>query len=54
MELLKEINLDELIEKVVNEKIEITINLEPDRAEIKIEPWQPFAYSCPYGKAGTL
>lgn len=53
MELLKTINLDELIDRVVREKISVTINVEPDRAEIQIEPWKPFEYRCPYSKDGA-
>ena len=53
MEFLKTINLDELIDKVVREKISVTINIEPDRTEIQIEPWKPFEYHCPYCKDGA-
>lgn len=53
MEFLKTIILDELIDKVVHDKISVTINVEPDRAEIQIEPWKPFEYHCPYNKDGA-
>ncbi len=53
MEFLKTIILDELIDKVVHDKISVAINVEPDRAEIQIEPWKPFEYHCPYNKDGA-
>ena len=53
MEVFKWVNLGELIDRVVRERISITINVEPDRAEIQIEPWKPFEYHCPYRKDGA-
>ena len=41
------IDFNELIKKVSKEKCEITISCEPDRAEITIQPWVPFSFSCP-------
>ena len=46
---IKGIKLDELIKTVVTEKCEITISFTPETAEVKIEPWQPLTYNCPYG-----
>lgn len=45
---LKDINFDELIEKVIKNRCEVSINIEPDRTEITIQPWKPFTYSCPF------
>lgn len=45
---IKGIKLDELIKTVVKERCEITISFTPETAEVKIEPWQPFVYECPY------
>ena len=46
--LLEGINLNELIEKAVTEKCEITITADAEKIEIKLEPWKPFEYNCPY------
>lgn len=43
-----QIDLNEFIEKASKEKVEITINYEPDNIEITIRPWEPFRYVCPY------
>lgn len=45
---IKGIKIEDLIQTVVQEKCEITISFTPDSAEVKIEPWQPFTYECPY------
>lgn len=45
---LSDINIGDLMKKAVENKVEVTINLEPDRAEVQIRPWKPFEYSCPY------
>ena len=45
---IKGIKLDELIKTVVKERCEITISFTPETAEVKIEPWQPLTYHCPY------
>lgn len=46
--MIKQIDLDELIEKVQKANCEITITIEPDREEITVQPWKPFHYRCPY------
>lgn len=45
--MFKNIDLDLLIKKAVEEKVEITISVEPGRTEIQIQPWKPFVYTCP-------
>lgn len=40
--------LNECFKKVVEEKVEVTLSIEPDRVEIQIQPWKPFTYACPY------
>lgn len=37
-----------LIEHVSNEKISVTWTVEPDRKEIRIEPWVSYHPVCPY------
>ena len=46
--MIEKIDFDKLIEKATNEQCEITISCEPTRTKITIQPWKPFAYSCPY------
>jgi len=36
------------IKAVVEKKIAINIEITPECASIKIEPWEPFHYNCPY------
>ena len=49
---IKDIDFDKLIEEAVNKKCEITINCSLDNIEIRIEPWEPFEYKCPWDKSG--
>lgn len=37
-----------LIDRVKDDKIEITITIEPDRTEITMHPWKPYRMACPY------
>lgn len=41
-------DIDELIERVIKDKVEIELNIEPDRQQVVIRPWKPFEYNCPY------
>lgn len=47
------VNLNETIERlikaVVENQVEASIDIEPDRCEIRIEPWRPMRTYCPYG-----
>ena len=47
------VNMNETIEwllkAVVENKVEASIEIEPDRCEIRIEPWRPMRMMCPYG-----
>ena len=36
------------IKAVVEKKIAISIEITPECESIKIEPWKPFEYNCPY------
>lgn len=42
--------LNESIKAVTEKKIIINIEITPEYESIKIEPWQPFVYHCPYEK----
>lgn len=48
------VNLNETIERlvtaVVANKMEACIEIEPDRCEIRMEPWRPVRTFCPYGR----
>ena len=41
---------NESIKAVVEKKIAINIEITPECENIKIEPWEPFHYHCPYGE----
>lgn len=40
---------DELNGEIENGKVALCVNLYPDNIEVRIEPWKPFEYACPYG-----
>lgn len=43
--------IDKLMLAVIeNKQIEATIDIEPDRVQVNIEPWEPYEVKCPYGK----
>ena len=42
--------LNESIDKVIKNKIAITIELNPESESIRIEPWESFKYICPYDR----
>ena len=48
MNAIKYKDIDELIERVIKDKVEIELNIEPDKQQIVIRPWKPFEYTCPY------
>lgn len=43
------IDIDALIDRVVTDKVEIQVTIEPDRIEVNIQPWKPYEMKCPYG-----
>lgn len=51
---IREIDIDHLIQKAVEEKCEITINCNPENIEIRIEPWKPFEYKRPYKNDASI
>ena len=46
---IKEI-VEQLVKAVVENKVEASIEIEPDRSEIRLEPWRPMRMQCPYGR----
>lgn len=42
------IDIKELMQYVVEKKVDVTITFEPDRTEISVTPWRPNTPSCPY------
>lgn len=47
---IKKLISDDLIKKATENRCEITVEITPENIEIKVSPWEPFAYNCPYGK----
>ena len=43
-----EIDLEKLAHIAQRENVEIAIDIEPDNASIRIEPWKPISYNCPF------
>ncbi len=41
---------NESVKVVAEKKIAIDIEITPEYESIKIEPWEPFHYHCPYGE----
>ena len=37
-----------LIDRVVKDKVEVTIRITPDEEEITVKPWKPYEMKCPY------
>lgn len=37
-----------IIDRVVKDKVEVTIRITPDEEEITVEPWKPYEMKCPY------
>lgn len=46
---IKEI-VERLVRAVVENQVEASIEIEPDRTEIRLEPWRPMRMQCPYGR----
>ena len=44
--------LNNLIDRVIKDKIEVHIEVTPDNTTIDIQPWKPIEMHCPYGRAG--
>lgn len=38
---IEDLTLKELIESAKDSNVSITLTMEPDRAEIQVEPWKP-------------
>ena len=42
--------IEKLMKAVVENQVEASIDIEPDRCEIRLEPWRPMRMQCPYGR----
>ena len=42
--------IEHLVQRVIDDKVSVSITIEPDRAEIFVSPWEPYQTICPYGK----
>ena len=52
---MEKINIADVIDKLIgyvieNKNCEVNIEVEPDRVQINIAPWEPYKIKCPYGK----
>jgi hypothetical protein len=45
----RQIDINALIDRVVTDKVEIQVIIDPDRIEVNIQPWKPYEMKCPYG-----
>lgn len=45
---MKTEKLMSIIDRVVKDKVEVTIRITPEEEEITIEPWKPYEMKCPY------
>ena len=43
-----DITLEKLIEESIKKNADISISVSPDNVEIRISPYVPFSYNCPY------
>ena len=43
--------LDALIKRCKDERVSITLRIQPENQEIEIEPWESYHPTCPYGQA---
>jgi hypothetical protein len=48
----KPFDLMELIQRVKEENIEVTVYFEPGRTEVSLQPHEPFRPMCPFAKEG--
>lgn len=39
-----------ILDKVKNEKVAVTLTIEPMRRELRVEPWENVVMFCPYRK----
>ena len=42
--------IDKLVKAVIEEHVAGCVEIEPDRMEIRVEPWEPMKMMCPYGR----
>ena len=53
LELMREpmrepVDINALVDRVVADKVEVQITIEPERTEVNIQPWKPYEMKCPY------
>jgi len=47
-----EIDIETLARVAHQEGVEIVLTIESGNVEVRIEPWKPIAYNCPFNTSG--
>jgi len=45
---MDELNIETLVRLAHQENVEITLTIGRGDAELRIEPWKPISYNCPF------
>jgi len=45
---MEELNIETLVRLAHQENVEITLTIDRGGAELRIEPWKPISYNCPF------
>lgn len=45
---LEDLNIETLVRLAHQEKVEITLTIDHGCTELRIEPWKPISYNCPF------
>ena len=45
---MEELNIETLVRLAHQENVEITLTINRGGAELRIEPWKPISYNCPF------
>lgn len=44
---------EEVIKRVKEDKVEITLTTTPESTELTVRPWEPYQPLCPYAKEAS-
>lgn len=45
---LKDLDIETLVRLAYQENVEITLTIDRGCTELRIEPWKPISYNCPF------